>query len=320
MPSSNIEYHAEFDGLKELSLSCNDLSKGVVKGAGTKIIGDNIQISCDVINGIFKGWYNDNNELVSSFNSYEFTMPSDNYHLTAVFYSNEEEEQYNYDIEHGIIPHFNTDFTKVTYGMYPQCVVDDQDLVNNLNMLETTDEHGYYCYNNNYYVKKVVSIYNFERYYGITNYPKNFDNGEEMLSESIRWFKVEPIEWDVLNHNDNQFTLISSRVLEKQQFDKDGGTIVDKKVVYENNYEYSSIRKWLNEQFVNKAFFLNGENCLVIDSNVDNSPKTTGSEGNIYACGDTIDKVYMPSVLDTDFIRKLRRLNNRLFKGQRSFL
>lgn len=308
MPPSNVKYHAEFDGLRQLNLSISDPNKGSVNGSGTKIIGDNIEISCEVQSGIFKGWFDDGDNLVSSFTDYEFVMPEEDYHLTAKFYDDSEEADYNYKVQHGIIPMFNDDFSRVTYGMYPQSVVDDTELENSLNELLSSsepNEYGYYSLDGEFYINRMVTIYNFERYYSVTDYPKCFDNGEEMLSGSIKWFKVEPIEWHVLGKQNGNYTLVSSRVLEKTSFDNHGGSrIIDTKTIYENNYSYSSVREWLNTSFANKLFFLNtGDNYKVVETEVDNSAKTTGVEANIYACDNTIDKIYFPSVSDTELIK-----------------
>lgn len=308
MPPSNVKYHAEFDGLRQLNLSISEPNKGSVNGSGTKIIGDNIEISCEVQSGIFKGWFDDDDNLVSSFTDYEFVMPEEDYHLTAKFYDDSEEADYNYKVQHGIIPMFNDDFSRVTYGMYPQSVVDDTELESSLNELLSSsepNEYGYYSLDGEFYINRMVTIYNFERYYSVTDYPKCFDNGEEMLSGSIKWFKVEPIEWHVLGKQNGNYTLVSSRVLEKTSFDNHGGSrIIDTKTIYENNYSYSSVREWLNTSFANKLFFLNtGDNYKVVETEVDNSAKTTGAEANIYACDNTIDKIYFPSVSDTELIK-----------------
>lgn len=308
MPPSNVKYHAEFDGLRQLNLSISDPNKGSVNGSGTKIIGDNIEISCEVQSGIFKGWFDDDDNLVSSFTDYEFVMPEEDYHLTAKFYDDSEEADYNYKVQRGIIPMFNDDFSRVTYGMYPQSVVDDAELESSLNELLSSsepNEYGYYSLDGEFYFNRIVTIYNFERYYSVTDYPKCFDNGEEMLSGSIKWFKVEPIEWHVLGKQNGNYTLVSSRVLEKTSFDNHGGSrIIDTKTIYENNYSYSSVREWLNTSFANKLFFLNtGDNYKVVETEVDNSAKTTGAEANIYACDNTIDKIYFPSVSDTELIK-----------------
>lgn len=309
MPAGDVDYHAEFDGIRNLTLSVNDPNKGTVDGAGTKIIGDTIEVSCEVSSGIFKGWFNDEDELVSTFETYEFVMPPNDYHLTAKFYEDSEESEYLYNVQHGIIPKFNDDFTKVTYGMYPQSVVDDADLIESLDDLlisDTTNEYGYYEFEGDYFIRKYITIYNFEYYKSVTDYPKSFDNGDEMISGAPYWFKVEPIEWTVLNYKNGDYTLVSDRLLEQTNFDNHGGSrIIDTKTIYENNYEYSSIRDWLNSSFQNKLFFLNtGTDYHVIDTMVDNSAKTTGSEWNDFACNNTVDKVFLPSVLDTKLIEK----------------
>ena len=141
---------------------------------------------------------------------------------------------------------------------------------------------------------------------GVAGYAKLIINGEEMISGAPYWFKVEPIEWTVLKYKNGDYTLVSDRLLEQTNFDNRGGSrIIDTKTIYENNYEYSSIRDWLNSSFQNKLFFLNtGTDYHVIDTVVDNSAKTTGSEWNDFACNNTIDKLFLPSVLDTKLIEE----------------
>ena len=71
---------------------------------------------------------------------------------------------------------------------------------------------------------------------------------------------------------------------------------IDEKTVYPNNYEYSDIRAWLNEDFYNSAFALG--NSHVQTTVVDNGASTTDSQSNEFACSNTEDKVFLPSYQD----------------------
>ena len=300
MPASDYSISAKFDESRILSLNVSEPLKGEVSGAGEYIIGDEVNISCEVISGIFKGWYH-NDELVSSFKNYSFEMPSENYDLTAVFVPDEEEEEYMWKINHGVIPYFSDDLTTVTYGMYPKSVVDDPDVIEELNKLEDVPDNTIVELNRDFYLRKRVTIYNFERYMDVegVEIPKEFDNGEEMIENSLKWFKVEPITWDIIKTSSNNFSLISHSLLEKGQLHTSSLIrIIDGKKVYANNYEYSYVREWLNGDFYNQIFNLNGDYDYVATTEVDNSDVSTGSKGNIYACDNTEDKLFLPSVQD----------------------
>ena len=72
---------------------------------------------------------------------------------------------------------------------------------------------------------------------------------------------------------------------------------IDGQTIYNNNYEYSDIRLWLNNQFFDSAFALNSKNIQI--TLVDNSAATTqATSENNYACNDTMDKVFLPSYQD----------------------
>ena len=290
MPHSDYQLEAKFDELRHLSLSLSDESKGIISGEGDYIIGEEVSISCNVIKGIFKGWFNNDNELVSSFTQYTFVMPSVNYSLKALFVEEQDEEQYSWNVSHGVIPVFSDDKKTITHGMYPKTVVDDDLLISSLNQLDEPGSSGYYELNGDFYLKKKVSIYNFEYYYGPDVYaPKQFDNGSEMVNGSIEWFKAEPVEWDVLNVVGNKYSLICHNLIEKSGFNNSNSSrLIDGVVIHANNYEYSAVRDYLNGSLYDSIFNLSSEH--VVDTEVSNYEKN-----NPYACKDTIDKMFLPS-------------------------
>ena len=294
MPAGDTYLTAKFDETRELTLNVSDSEKGYVVGAGEYVIDGKVIVRCELEEGAyFKGWYDSDNNFVSSKSTYLFYMPSTDYSLTAVFMNDTEIEQYKYDVNHGVIPSLSSDGKTLTYGMYPQSVVGDAEIVNVLETITTKDENGYIEYNGDYYLKKYIAIYHYEELPDPSG--RSFDDGEEMINGDMRWFKVEPIEWEVISNNNDTFELMTTKLIEKQKFHPNSNSrIIDNVIVYANNYKYSYVREWLNNSFLNKAFFLN--DSYLIEKEIDNSPSSTGSSSNIYACDNTIDKVYLPSV------------------------
>lgn len=62
--------------------------------------------------------------------------------------------------------------------------------------------------------------------------------------------------------------------------------------IYLNNYKYSDIRRWLNDDFIDKAFT---DDSLIATTKVDNSAKSTSDLTNKYACENTNDKIFLLS-------------------------
>ena len=188
-------------------------------------------------------------------------------------------------IYYGEFPILSDDEKTLTYGLYPQTNVNDSDLVASLNELTTTESNGYYFYNKVYYAK-VSAAPNSSGY--------KFDNGTTIVEGTTYWFKCEPITWNVLSNNSGEYYILSSVLLDSQRYNEDySGT---KDGHYANNYEYSEIRSWLNNDFYNSAFALG--NSHIQTTTVDNSAATTGSTDNPYACSNTQDKVFLPSYKD----------------------
>lgn len=175
-----------------------------------------------------------------------------------------------------------------TIGLYPQTVVDDSSLISSLNQLTTTESNGWYKYDNEYYAKLSATPYD-------SSY--TFDNGQTIVNGTTYWFKCEPIVWNVLSNNDGEYYLLSSVLLDVHcYYNSTSLRTIDGKTVRANNYEYSDIRTWLNDDFYNSAFALDNDNILT--KTVDNSASTTDTSKNSYTCNNTEDKVFLPSFKD----------------------
>lgn len=101
------------------------------------------------------------------------------------------------------------------------------------------------------------------------------------------YFKYEPIKWRVIKCENGEALLLSDIVLDKQKYNKRL-----KKVTWEK----STLRKWLNKKFMNRAFS-SSEQEVIRTTKVINEDnyyyKTDG--GN-----DTLDKIYLLSLSETD--------------------
>ncbi len=142
------------------------------------------------------------------------------------------------------------------------------------------------------------------------SYQKN--NG--YTTGKIYWFKYDFIKWKMISKtDDNKVLLLCDMVIDAQSYqssykfvngqsyavDKDGNIIRDAagNRVYANNYAYSTIRAWLNNEFLNTAFS-DLQKSLIQLTEVDNSAKTTDSEDNQYVCNNTNDFVFLQSFED----------------------
>ena len=284
--TGNISLSAKWSAnLNNLSITSEDNNKGtvaVISGSGYS--DESITVTATPIGDyVLKGWYHDSVK-VSDDTTYTFTMPTNDYSLVAKFFTAEEK----WNVEHGVTPNVSVDGTTLTYGLYPQTNINNASLIASLNALLAPESNGWYLYNNEYYAKIIASPND-------ANY--QFDNGDAIVSGETYWFKCEPITWDVLSNNDGRYYLLSSMLLDAHCFyNQVTNRTVEGITIYPNNYEYSDIRNWLNNEFLNSAFALN--NTFIQNTNVDNSAPTTNSSVNPYACNNTTDKVFLPSYQD----------------------
>ena len=124
------------------------------------------------------------------------------------------------------------------------------------------------------------------------------DNGYEL--NSVYYFKFEPVLWDVLETTEYGDTIIMSRyIIDTQNWYIDTANRIEElDTIYPTNYERSSIKTWLNNDFYNTVFDLyrHKNNSLNL---TDNSVQSTGKSKNDYALdGIFADKVYLMSVAE----------------------
>lgn len=105
----------------------------------------------------------------------------------------------------GMKPVIDNSSNAITYGLYPQSRVKDENTLSALGKLTTTESNGWYLYNDEYYVK--LSAKPFQGY-------STFEDGTSLDEGKTYWFKCEPIKWNILKSNDGVYSLASSVLLD----------------------------------------------------------------------------------------------------------
>ena len=221
---------------------------------------------------IFEGWYKDEAFTTKYIIT---TMPNEDITLYAKW------------VEY-MKPYEVNGSKYIYFGEYPQTLKADSVTI----ISDTLDSNGYYLGSDGERYAKVVAKPHLYQ-------TACFSNQQQIVKGTTYYFKVEPIKWKILSFIDNTtYQLMTDLIIDSQKFysSSDARTI-DGKTIYPNNYEYSDIRKWLNENFYNKAFTKALQSCIHTTL-VDNSLASTGDVSNPYICNDTYDKVYLLSCKD----------------------
>lgn len=176
----------------------------------------------------------------------------------------------------------------IYFGEYPQSIKDENVTITS----DTPDDNGYYLGSDGERYAKQKAV--------LTNGTDFVSISTVLIKNEFYYFKVEPIKWKILESDNGTYKLVTDLIIDIKEFNASNeDRIIDGQTIYSNNYEYSDIRKWLNDEFYNKAF--NEELQLKINTTlVDNSLASTGYTENPYICNDTYDKVYLLSKSDLD--------------------
>lgn len=209
----------------------------------------------------------------------------------------------------------------IEFGWYPQSEVKDEALIAELNKADGEwISYGYYsgtgdwddgkmkpddymCY------KDVVLGTNKYRSVLFDSYRPNHTGGETTTDGldtyqddngytygNVYWFKYEPIEWRVLDPDTGM--VMSETVIDSQEYNnyiiKNIGSHLGRKQ-RANNYAYSSIREWLNDDFYNVAFSADEQNVIEY-MELDNSACSDSLDA--YGSESTYDKIYLLSYDD----------------------
>lgn len=173
---------------------------------------------------------------------------------------------------------------KIQFGNYPQSVVSNLPLKTALSNLENGKKIGSVLFYDGDNDGK-------EEEYAVVNCEKQYkaDDGSK-VETGIQYYKYEPITWISIGNN----KYVSEKILDSQAFGGQEDSYEDDEYqvhyVY-NQYETSSIRKWLNEDFLDLCFTKDGQKKVVETEN-QNGEKKYGNK-TIYK--NTIDKAFLLS-------------------------
>ena len=173
----------------------------------------------------------------------------------------------------------------IYFGEYPQTIK-----ASNVSIISTTpDADGYYLGSDGERYAKVVA----------DPFPYNsghtFSNNSSVIDGNTYYFKVEPIRWRILLESDGKaFILCDSIIANHNYHHTTSSTTIDGQKVFANNYKYSDIRAWLNDEFYKTAFGAL-QQALIQTTEVDNSAQSMGYSYHRYACENTFDKVFLLS-------------------------
>ena len=219
---------------------------------------------------------------------------------------------------------------KIEYGTYPQSKVTDETTLAALNALapENFDDwtsYGYYYSDSGEFYDGGMKPGDFMRYYdavldGVkyravlfsdyrpyaTDSACSADNSYQdengYNTDTVYWFKYEPVEWRVLDPDDG--LILCESAIDSQAFNNyiiENGTDGygytaywgdSAQTYYANNYAESSIRKWLNDDFINTAFSASQQDNIK-ETELNNDAY---SESNsLFNSAQTNDKVFLLS-------------------------
>ncbi len=209
------------------------------------------------------------------------------------------------------------------YGTYPQSRVTDESLIEALNAeiieIEWTD-YGYYTgYGENDGRMAPAQLMSYQdivisnvKYRGvkIDSYRPDYTSGSSSASNTqqdyygytkgnVYWFAFEPIQWKVL---DPDFGLVvSTSALDSQAYNDFIVKSENKfwgntdKTFYANNYVGSSIREWLNNDFMMTAFSEEQQANIKVSTLNNDCP-----ENMSFSAAATQDKVFLLSYYDVN--------------------
>ncbi len=213
----------------------------------------------------------------------------------------------------------------VEFGSYPQTEVKDEATLNALNS-QTLNwvSYGYYSGDGDYgsmkssdYMKYADVTYNGNKYRAVkfTEYRPTYTYDEPSkepvqekwgyLKDTVYWFKFETLKWKVL---DSSIGLVMCKgIIDSQAYNNsiyqssdNHDYYVDSDFSnYANNYETSSIREWLNDDFYSLAF-TSDEQGKIAETELDNSAFScddyhTQEDIAEYNGKNTTDKIFLLS-------------------------
>ena len=193
---------------------------------------------------------------------------------------------------------------RVYFGLYPKTFVSDVDTITALKGL--VEENGYYVLDGNKYVRKTLV----QSAKGLLQFSDGSYVENIRLDKKDYFYLVEPMEWIVEEITDDGNILLTAQYIIDAQSYQNSYAYSDVKNAYfvtgENgaiteeyacSWEFSSLRTFLNGEFLDKTFS-SLQKSLIVDTAIDND--TTNYYKSDYAKGEeTLDKVFLKAFGET---------------------
>lgn len=220
----------------------------------------------------------------------------------------------------------------IKFGSYPQSEVTDTTLMATLysksGPIPTgTNSQNWTSYG--YYISNEVSNFMWytdvelggEKYRGVyfssyrptgigeeSSTDKSYQDDRGYTTNTVYWFKYEPISWTILDEDlaNGTALILCDLIIDSQAYQNEYEHQIDtdeywnastEEATYANNYEYSTIRKWLNETFY-KTAFSELQQQMILTTAVDNGAETIKDANNKFESENTEDKVFLLSYQD----------------------
>ncbi|MBQ4254944.1 MAG: hypothetical protein II721_02960, partial [Bacilli bacterium] len=177
------------------------------------------------------------------------------------------------------------EYKTIFLGKFPQSVVTDENLIAALNAVPGSSTIGN------------TIEYEGERYLVDSSIAAIKSNAGDPSPIGLHYYRYDPIEWAHCANDDSGCVFVSKDVLLVKEFTDHPVYKLNEtseEVEVWNNYEHSSIRTYLNEDFYLNAF-KEEERSKILLTNVDNSVETTIDSINKNLSNNTDDYVYLPS-------------------------
>ncbi|MBQ3571830.1 MAG: leucine-rich repeat domain-containing protein [Clostridia bacterium] len=150
---------------------------------------------------------------------------------------------------------FTRDGDYIYMGLYPQTIKAD-----NITISSIKNEQGYFLGSDNEWYAKVVATPSGTGY--------KFSNSTTVISNNVYYFKVEPIKWRIITDGiDGIAYLLCESVIDSKRYDDDS-----------NDYDYSEIKAWINEEFYNVGFN-DLQKGVIVSAYVNNNSSLTSIHG-----------------------------------------
>lgn len=210
-------------------------------------------------------------------------------------------------------PLYTRNGNKIYFGSYPQSKVGDSALISALNSQAgtlPTKENAREWTSYHYFLNSEIEHYMWyidlaqggEKYRGVyfVEYRNEDQERNRYFTDTVYWFKYDPISWKILEEKNGTALLFCDMIIDAQEYNV--GRIArpeDGTEIYYSNYEYSTIRAWLNYAFYETAF-TELQQQIIVTTEVKNDEESTDFVDKTYTCENTQDKVFILSKVETD--------------------